>query len=254
MPYTKIAKYVLKGDNLMRITYIAIEKDVEGFERHKSIWKSRGVNGIRADTMTEGIEKAIELEKSKAESLYFISIVAGDIYFMPQLEVLSAETNAPILITALKADDDERENALNNGADYYGGFLETPDRNVSTVTAVINSISRRALKNTKPLDTIIHNNLLLSTAYRRGFVNDAEIELTRTEFDTLHYFLCNRGIAHTFEKIYNHVWGNEHAESVEEAVRSVIKRLRKKIDNPNAVTSFIENIRGVGFRLAENFE
>ena len=91
----------MKGDILMRMNYIAIETNVMGFEMYKALWSSRGINGIRANSMTEGIEKAIEIGKSKTESLYFISIVSGDINYLPQLEVLSAETNAPILCLSI---------------------------------------------------------------------------------------------------------------------------------------------------------
>jgi hypothetical protein len=78
--------------------YISIEKNIKIFELYKALWNQHGVTGIRADNMTEGIEKAIEIEKSKADELYFIAIVADDVDFMAQLKILSAETNAPIPI------------------------------------------------------------------------------------------------------------------------------------------------------------
>jgi AmiR/NasT family two-component response regulator len=65
----------------------------------------------------------MEIERLKVRELHFIAIVADEIDFMPQLPILSDETSAPILIATSKPDANEREEALNNGANYYGEIL-----------------------------------------------------------------------------------------------------------------------------------
>jgi CheY-like chemotaxis protein len=134
--------------------YLSIEKNIEGFELYKALWNARGIDGVRADSMTEGIERAIGIEKSKMDELYFIDIVADDIDFMLQLPILSAETNAPILIAASAYNEAEHHEALNVGADFYGGYCDTPEQNIHAVTTVISSIVRRARK-TKPPSKVI---------------------------------------------------------------------------------------------------
>ena len=57
--------------------------------------------------MTEGIKKAVEIEKSATDELSFIAIVAGNIDYLPQLKILSEETNAPILIATFDYSEDE---------------------------------------------------------------------------------------------------------------------------------------------------
>jgi hypothetical protein len=54
--------------------YISIEKNIEVFEMFKALWAERGVFGIRADSMAEGIERAQEIEKTKTDELYFMPI------------------------------------------------------------------------------------------------------------------------------------------------------------------------------------
>jgi len=97
--------------------YISIEKNVIVFEMFKSLWNKLGIDGIRTDTMTEGLKTAIEIEKSVLDELYFIDIVADGIDYLPQLKILHEETNAPILIVASNFNENERVSALNNGAD-----------------------------------------------------------------------------------------------------------------------------------------
>jgi len=159
--------------------YVSIEKCNETFELYRGLWKKLGIDGIRANTMTEGIEKVIEIEKSKIDELYFISIVADDFDYIPQLKILSDEADAPILVATSNYSDEEHHKALNNGADFFGGFCEKPEKNISGVLASINSIDRR-MKKEKPLsDVIFYSGILLAPSYRNTiFVNENEIELS----------------------------------------------------------------------------
>jgi DNA-binding response OmpR family regulator len=74
----------------------------------------------------------------------------------------------------------------------------------------------------------------MAPRYRQVFANDIEIELTS-------------------EQLYNHVWGNERAESAEAVIKSAIGRLRKKIDRIYSEGSLIENVWGVGYRMPVKF-
>ena len=44
--------------------YVSIEKSIEVFELYKPLWVSYGINGIRADTMAEGIENLVGMYKT----------------------------------------------------------------------------------------------------------------------------------------------------------------------------------------------
>jgi DNA-binding response OmpR family regulator len=145
--------------------YISIEKNIEVFNFYKNLWSEHGIIGIRAENMTEGIEKAIEIEKSPHNELYFIDIVADDIDYMAQLKILSNETTAPILIATSKYSEKEHHEAFNNGADFYGGYCKMPEQNIEGVISAINSIDRRAKKPKTSSEIIIYKNLLISPAY-----------------------------------------------------------------------------------------
>ena len=225
--------------------YISIEKNIEVFEQYKPLWHKLGIIGIRADTMTEGIEKAVEIEKSPNNELYFIDIVADDIDYMSQLKILSAETQAPILIATFNPDNDEHHKALNNGADFYGEYCETTEQNIEGVISFINSMNRRSGKTNGRTELVFYNNVLVVPAYRNVFINDVEAGLTKKEFDVLYYLMINRGNVLEFEQIYDHVWGYGESKStnINESVKAIIKKIRTKTD------ICIENIRSVGFRI-----
>ena len=176
----------------MKCFYISVEKNLEGFEFYKGLWQKHGVEGIRVDSMTEGIKKAVEIEKSATDELSFIAIVARNIDYLPQLKILSEETNAPILIATFDYSEDEHHEALNNGADFYAKYSDEPEKNIRGVLSVMNSIEQRSKKRKVSGSIKIHDNVLVAPSSRKVFFNDRSVSLTKKEYEILGFFMSNR--------------------------------------------------------------
>jgi len=230
--------------------YLSIEKNIAVFEQYKALWSARGIIGIRANTMTEGIEKAIEIENNKSNDLFFIDIVADDIDYMAQLKILSEATNAPILIATSNPDDKEHHQALNNGADFYGKYCETTEQNIEAVISAISSIERRAKKQGFSSEIMIYSGIMLTPSYRNIiFINEKEVELFKIEFDILYFFMENCGKTLTYEQIYKNVWHEDYDETAKNAVWAAVGRLRDKLKAALNGTDYIETVRDVGYRF-----
>ena len=198
--------------------------------------------------MAEGIEKAIEIEKSKTDELYFIDIVADDIDYMLQLHILSSETDAPILIATTHPDADERKEALNNGADYYGEYCETTEQNIDTVIASINSLSRRAKKKNTPLKVLVHKDLLIAPDSLQVFANDKPVYLNKLERAVLRCLMENKERVVTMKEILRKVWGKAY-EHNHELLWRTMNRLRKKLSEASPATEYIVFERDEGYIL-----
>lgn len=74
---------------------------------------------------------------------------------------------------------------------------------------------------------------------------DRELELTRTEFALLRFFLQNQRVVLSREKILDHIWGMDFEGDVR-TVDTAVKRLRKKIGE-NAVQTRV----GLGYVMEE---
>jgi len=233
----------------MGYTYIAIEKNEEGFEFYKALWSKRGITGYMADTMTKAIEKATDIENSKSEELYFVSIVADSIDYIPQLSYLNDKATAPILVATSKFDEEEHDKALENGADFYGQYRSDPEQNINSVITAINS-KTRARKQKSSTDLITCNGILLSPSHRRVFVNDKEIELTRREFDILHLMIKKPEQVFTHNQIINKVWDGEYENADKTLLWNSIKRLREKLKATPNGKQYIETVREVGYRFS----
>jgi len=228
--------------------YIAIEQYSEMSEVYRGLWRERGIEGIIVPTITEAMEKAMEIEASKTERLYFVSIVAPDIDYLPQLALLRKKVVAPILIAAVISDDSERTAALTAGADYYGNYCTTPVENINTVIAVINSIKRREqMPNPSFHIMLLYQNLLVAPTPRRVFVGAERIELTRQEFDIIHYLMKNPGRVLTYRQIYRRVWGSEYEDAARDVLWSAVKRLREKLRAAPEGSDYIETRLDVGY-------
>jgi DNA-binding response OmpR family regulator len=230
--------------------YISIETNTEVFDLYKELWSQHGVVGIRADSMTEGIEKAIEIECSKLDELYFIDIVADDVDYMAQLSILSAETNAPILIVTTAPNDAEHHEALENGADFYGGYCEMSEENIKGVMLLVKSMDRRATKPKKPSQIMFYKDMLIAPVQRSVFASGIYVDLTRRDFDILHYLVKNQGQALSYNKIYKQVWGCEYDGSKHDTLWSAIKRLRKKLKVKPDSLDYIETLHDYGYKVS----
>lgn len=90
--------------------------------------------------------------------------------------------------------------------------------------------------------------LTIDPLHRQVVLNGNWLELTRKEFDVLYFLASYPGQVFTREQIYHNVWHNEADYNVDEAVKSSIKVLRKKL--AQAPKEYIQNVRGVGYRFA----
>lgn len=92
--------------------------------------------------------------------------------------------------------------------------------------------------------------LIIDPTYRVVLLKGKNISLTRREFDLLYYLASNYKQVFSIEQIYNHVWGGEAHTWGNDAVKSCIKSLRRKMSESGR--DYIQNVRGIGYRFARS--
>lgn len=90
----------------------------------------------------------------------------------------------------------------------------------------------------------------LNTATHMVSKKGQPVELTQKEFALLEYLLRNKGNVCRRNRIIEKIW-DIHFDKDTSVIDVFINALRKKLDEPGAV-SFIQTIRGVGYRVNEN--
>ena len=89
----------------------------------------------------------------------------------------------------------------------------------------------------------LEKDIKLDLSAKRVYLGEEEINLTKTEFLILEYFMKNKGLSCSREKIIIDVWGYDF-DGEEKIVDVYINSLRKKIDLDNR---YIHTIRGFGY-------
>ena len=94
-------------------------------------------------------------------------------------------------------------------------------------------------------EIISYENIKLFLTNKTAIYNEDLIELSKNEFEVLHYFIINKGLLLTRVNILDNVW-KENLDISDKAVDQCLKRLRKKhpILNDNLVSK-----RGFGYIL-----
>lgn len=153
----------------------------------------------------------------------------------------------PIIVLSSRDDEADRVSALETGADDYVTKPFSPREVVARVRAVLRRASTRA--EPTPIQELVG----LDLERRRATVRGQLLELTRVEFDLLAHLRGASGCVLSRTQLIDRVWGDGYALS-DRTVDSHVKSLRKKIADAGGDPSWIETVRGVGYRMADAAE
>jgi two-component system alkaline phosphatase synthesis response regulator PhoP len=95
-----------------------------------------------------------------------------------------------------------------------------------------------------------YKDLMIDTGKMAVFRGQAQIALTKTEYDILLHLVSGEGSVLTRETIMDRVWGSEFYGG-SNVVDVHVKSLRKKLGDSAASPRYIVTVRGVGYRLAD---
>lgn len=147
----------------------------------------------------------------------------------------------PVLILTGKGELDEKEQGFEAGADDY----LTKPCHLRELSARVKALLRRPKLVVG--NTLKAGELELDPNAFKVMRNGVEVQLARMEFALLEFLMRHPGQVFSPEALLERVWQSE-SERSPESIRTLIKKLRKKIDAPDG-ESHIENVHGVGYRL-----
>ncbi len=148
-----------------------------------------------------------------------------------------------IIITARGAVEDKVK-GLNLGADDY---LAKPFALIELLSR-INAVARRKFNIANP--DIVLGEFTMQVQSRKVVCKGNDTDLTKKEFNLLHYLVLNRGKVLTRQQLYEHIWGNLLDDQYDSNFIDVhIKNLRKKL-NLHAPSPWLETVRGIGYRIS----
>ncbi|ABW18490.1 response regulator transcription factor [Alkaliphilus oremlandii] len=187
----------------------------------------------------EGVQKA----QNEPFDLIILDIMLPHINGIEVLRKIRQTSTIPIIMLTAKDEVMDKVIGLDMGANDY----MTKPFAIEELLARIRAALKAGRQLVSKENTLQLGNLKLDTDMYKVTYGTEIIELTKKEFDLLHYFLENKNIVLTRDKILQAVWGYDYIGDTN-IVDVYIRYLRSKIDDKYNI-KLIHTVRGVGYIL-----
>lgn len=175
-----------------------------------------------------------------------ISLVILDV-MMPKMdgwevcrEIRKNNSKVPIIMLTAKSGERDELQGFDCGADEYISKPFSP----KILTARVDALIRRTymVDNNECIDV---GGIEINKAAHIVKIDGQEIELSYKEFELLSYFVDNKGLALSREKILNNVWNYDYFGDAR-TIDTHVKKLRKKMGDKG---DYIKTIWGMGYKF-----
>jgi DNA-binding response OmpR family regulator len=221
----------------MKNTYVLIVDDEFRIRKLLADFLVReGYKVLEAEDGEEALDILFETGKKVDLVILDVMMPKYDGWFV--LERIREYMTIPVVMLTARSDEYDQLKGFKLGADDYVTKPFSPGVLVARVNKLLS-------KTTKDLTDINFGVIKIDMASRKVFVADELVNLTPKEFELLRYFIDNKGIALSRDKILNAVWNYDYFGDLR-TVDTHIKQLRAKLGK---YAYYISTVRSVGYRL-----
>ena len=217
----------------MRILVIEDEKDIVRFLelelQHEGYETECAYNG------RDGLDMALEREYG----IILLDVMLPGLNGIEVLRRLRQVKSVPVILLTARDAVMDKVTGLDTGANDY----ITKPFHIEELLARIRVLTR---SEAMPLEIKVCD-LVLSPLSHSITRDNAELQLTKKEYDLLAYFMRNHDIVLTREQLLNEVWGYEYFGD-SNIVDVYVRYVRAKV-NKGFAYKHIETVRGTGYVL-----
>jgi len=185
----------------------------------------------------------LELAESGEFDLILLDIMLPQLSGMEVLRRIRKSSSVPVIMLTSRDSVIDKVSGLDSGADDY---ITKPFAIEELLARIRTTLRKNMPENTGVLSA---SGLLLDIGRHTVTVSGQPIDLTKREFDLLHFMLKNKGIVITREALLEHVWGFDFSGDTN-AVDVYVRFLRAKIDDVFNI-KLIHTVRGVGYVIKD---
>lgn len=202
------------------------------------------------DFLTKSNYDVVEAEDgAQAVDIFFgqndIALIILDV-MMPKMDgwqvcrEIRAYSKAPIIMLTAKSDERDELLGFELGVDEYISKPFSPKILVARVEAILRRTSQISAD-----EVVSAGGIAVNKAAHSVTVDGEPVELSYKEFELLTYFMENRGIALSREKILNSVWNYDYFGDAR-TIDTHVKKLRSKMGKKGEL---IKTIWGMGYKF-----
>lgn len=224
---------------------ILIADDEEMIRR--LVAKYAAFEGHRVSEAADGMQ-AVEMCRQNRYDILICDIM------MPELDGFSAcreirkFSDIPIIMLSARGEEYDKINGFSLGIDDYVVKPFSPKELMMRVEAVMNRYGRRSPQESGEHEIFELGGLRADITARVVTVDGERIDMSPKEYDLFFYFIKNRNVALSREKLICEVWGYDYYGD-DRTLDTHIKLLRRSLGD---YSKHIVTLRGVGYRFDTN--
>ena len=197
-------------------------------------------NGFEVLEAADG-EEALDLFYSVKEiALIILDVMMPKINGWDVCREIRTHSKVPIIMLTAKGEESDELIGFDLGVDEYISKPFSPKILVARVEAILRRTS--GLNRNETLEV---GGIILDKAAHQVTIDGKNIDLSFKEFELLSYFIENKGLALSREKILNHVWNYDYFGDAR-TIDTHVKKLRSKMGEKG---EYIKTIWGMGYKF-----
>ena len=185
-------------------------------------------------------EEAIDLFfKEKSIALIILDVMMPKMDGWTALKTIREHSKVPVIMLTARSEENDELKGFDYGADEYISKPFSPKILVARVEALLR---RSGVQKEELLEV---GGIVIDEAAHSVTVDGKPIELSFKEYELLQYFVQNKGIALSREKILNNVWNYDYFGDAR-TIDTHVKKLRAKLMDKG---EYIKTVWGMGYKF-----
>ena len=200
--------------------------------------------GYEIDEASDGME-AIAKCKSENYDIIIMDVMMPKLDGFSSIKEIRKTKNIPVIMLSARGEEYDKLFGFEIGVDDYVVKPFSPKELMARINAVLTR--SKSGNNNAPQEKYVLDGLEIDMLGRNVYVDGVKKDLTPKEYELLQYFVLNKNIALSREKILNQVWGYDFFGE-DRTVDTHVKMLR---NNLGKYRDKIVTVRGMGYKFEE---
>ena len=197
------------------------------------------VKGYKVVEASDGEEAISLFMEQKDRKLILLDVMMPKMDGFETLKLIRQYSDLPVIMLTARSEERDELQGFNLGVDEYITKPFSPKILVARVEAIL----RRSGQDRE--EKLSAGGIVIDKSAHQVSIDDTPIDLSYKEFELLSYFLENKGIALSREKILNHVWNYDYFGDAR-TIDTHVKKLRAKMGKKG---EYIKTIWGMGYKF-----
>ncbi len=197
------------------------------------------VKGYKVVEAADGEEAISLFMEQKDIKLILLDVMMPKMDGFETLKLIRQYSDLPVIMLTARSEERDELQGFNLGVDEYITKPFSPKILVARVEAIL----RRSGQDRE--ENLSARGIVIDKSAHQVSIDDTPVDLSYKEFELLSYFLENKGIALSREKILNHVWNYDYFGDAR-TIDTHVKKLRAKMGKKG---EYIKTIWGMGYKF-----